>query len=65
MREKSQVKHNGVAMPIEVIWLVIPGTVRERRQKIKIALPLVVFAVKGIKAAQNYFTAGVKVVGAW
>jgi len=64
-REEFEAENKGIVNPTQVLWLVNPRTIRERRQNVEIAASLLVFVVKGNKMPQTVVKKGIKAAGVW
>jgi len=65
MRDEIHAVNEGVAIPVQVLWLVSPHNIRERRQKGDITAWSVVFIVKGSKVAGSLLKDGFNTAVWW
>jgi len=60
MREELEGENEGIAIPAQVLWLLITQTLRESRRNREFAASSLFFVVKGNKVGQHVIKKGFK-----
>jgi len=65
IREQFELENKAITISTQVWWLAIRLAIRDRKQNREVAPSMVVFVVKGSRAAQGLVKKGIKVAGVW